>query len=212
MSAEAAAATIAVHRPLAAEDAARANFYALLARLLAAGPDDALLGNLAAAQPLAAAQGNVAIADAWRELVAASATTHADPVAEEYENLFVAVGKAPVSIYAGFYGGAPAVDHPRVRLQADLATLGLARSDRATEPEDHYGVIFDTMRVLVAGGAGREPAPLAEQKRFFDRHVRPGAARFFAAVGAAGGAHYYRRVAALGAAFIALETESFQLD
>jgi TorA maturation chaperone TorD len=66
--------------------------------------------------------------------------------------------------------------------------------------------------VLVAGGAGREPAPLAEQERFFDRHVRPGAARFFAAVGAAGQAHYYRRVAALGAAFIALETESFQLD
>ena len=68
------------------------------------------------------------------------------------------------------------------------------------------------MRVLVAGGAGREPAPAEEQGRFFERHVRPGAARFFAAVAAAKQAGYYRRVAALGAAFIALEEESFRLD
>jgi TorA maturation chaperone TorD len=121
------------------------------------------------------------------------------------------VGKAPVSIYAGFHGGAPAVDHPRVRIQADLAALGLART-ATTEPEDHYGVIFDTMRVLVAGGAGREPATAPEQARFFDRHVRPGAARFFAAVGSSARANYYRHVAALGAAFIALETQSFQMD
>jgi TorA maturation chaperone TorD len=116
-----------------------------------------------------------------------------------------------VSIYAGFYSGAPAVDHPRVRIQADLAQLGLA-PQVATEPEDHFGVIFDAMRVLVAGGAGRGPAPLAEQRRFFERHLRPGAARFLAAVGAAKEANYYRRVAALAAAFVALETESFQLD
>lgn len=211
MIAEAAPAAITVHRPLPAEDAARANFYALLARLLAGSPDDALLGHLAAAQPLPA-EGNSALRDAWAELVAASEQADADDICQEYDDLFVAVGKAPVSLYAGFYGGAPAVDHPRVRIQADLAALGLARNPSGTEPEDHYAVIFETLRVLVAGGAGREPAPLAEQKRFFDRHVRPGASRFFSAVRAAGQANYYRRVADLGAAFMALETESFQLD
>ncbi|HET9651145.1 MAG TPA: molecular chaperone TorD family protein [Usitatibacter sp.] len=211
MIAEAASAPITVHRPLAAEDAARANFYALLARLLAGGPDDALLANLAAAQPLSA-DGDAAMRDAWQALVDASADADADEVSQEYDDLFVGVGKAPVSIYAGFHGGAPAVDHPRVRMQADLAALGLARREPATEPEDHYAVIFDTMRVLVAGGAGREPAPLAAQKGFFDRHVRPGADRFFSAVGEAAEANYYRRVAALGAAFVALETQSFQLD
>ena len=210
MNAPAVTAGIKVHRPLPAEEAARANFYALLARLLASGPDDVLLGHLAAAEPLPA-KGDAALAQAWTALVEASVEADADRIAEEYEALFVGVGKAPVSIYAGFYGGAPAVDHPRVRIQADLAALGLARAG-GNEPEDHYAVIFDTLRVLVAGGAGREPAPLARQKRFFDRHVRPGAARFFAAVAGAKEAHYYRRVAALGAAFIALETESFQLD
>jgi TorA maturation chaperone TorD len=204
------AAPVKVHRGLAPEDAARANFYALLARLLAAAPDEALLGNLATAQPLAG-EADPGLAHAWQALVEASNEADADLIAQEYEGLFVGVGHAPVSIYAGFHGGAPAVDHPRVRIQADLAALGLARTATG-EPEDHYAVIFDTMRVLVAGGAGREPGAVAEQKHFFDRHVRPGAARFFAAVGAAGRASYYRRVAALGAAFVALETESFQLD
>lgn len=199
-----------LHRPLSAEDAARANFYALLARLLAGGPDESLLTNLAGAQPLGAGADR-ALAAAWLSLSRASNEADADAVAEEHDNLFVGVGKAPVSVYAGFHAGAPAVDHPRVRIQADLAALGLARTT-TSEPEDHFGILFDTMRVLVAGGAGRGPAPLAEQQRFFDRHVRPAAARFFAALAAAAGADYYRHVAALGAAFVALETESFELD
>jgi TorA maturation chaperone TorD len=210
VSAQAAAATVTVHRTLAPEDAARADFYALIARLLQRAPDAMLLADLAAA-PLLPAEGDRAMADAWRELVEASATAQPGDVAFEYDELFAGVGKAPVSIYAGFYSGAPAVDHPRVRIRGDLAQLGLAPQVE-TEPEDHFGVIFDAMRVLVAGGAGRGPASVAEQRRFFERHVRPAAPRFLAAVGVARQSHYYRRVAALAAAFVALETESFQLD
>ena len=68
------------------------------------------------------------------------------------------------------------------------------------------------MRVLVAGGAGRSPASVAEQQRFYETHVKPGVARFFAALAAAKHANFYRHVAAVGGAFTALETESFQLD
>ena len=68
------------------------------------------------------------------------------------------------------------------------------------------------MRVLVAGGAGRPGARIAEQRRFFDAHLLPGAGKFFAALGAAKDANYYRKVAAFGAAFMALESESFLLD
>ena len=210
MNAQAVAAPVKIQRPLSGEEAARANFYALIARLLTGGPDEALLGHLATAQPLANGA-DPALAQAWQALVDASNSVDADAVAEEYEQLFIGVGKARVSIYAGYHGGAPAIDHPRVRMQADLAALGLARTT-LIEPEDHYAIVFDTMRVLVGGGAGREPVAIREQKNFFDRHVRPGAARFFAAVGAAAEAAYYRRVAALGAAFIALEQESFELD
>jgi TorA maturation chaperone TorD len=134
-----------------------------------------------------------------------------DAAGEEYEALFVGVGKSPVSIYSGHYTGAMAIDHPRVRLQADFAAFGLEQRGMS-EPEDHFATLFDVMRVLVAGGAGREAASLEEQKRFFDGYLKTGARGFFDAVIASGRANYYRKVAALGLAFMAIEAESFELD
>ena len=205
------AAPIAVHRPLPPEEAARADFYALFARLFHSPPDARLLQDLAQAPELPA-EGDARLGDAWRKLVAASTAMDAAAAAEEYEALFAGVGRAKVSIYAGFYAGATAVEHPRVRLQVDMAALGLAQRDSVTEPEDHFAAIFDVMRVLVGGGAGRSPAGLAEQRRFFQAHLQPGVAAFLAAVGGAPEANYYRHVAAVAAAFTALESESFLLD
>ena len=205
------AAPVAVHRALPPEEAARGDFYALLARLFHDAPDGALLASLAQAGALPP-EGNAALATAWRNLVDASSAMDADAAREEFEDLFAGVGKAKVSIYSGFYTGAASIDHPRVRLQNDMAALGLGRPGYVTEPEDHFAGLFDVMRVLVAGGAGRSPATLAEQRRFYAAHVEPGAARFFKAVGSAREANYYRHIAALGAAFMALESESFQLD
>ena len=208
---DAVVAPVTLKRPIAPEEAARGDFYALLARLLHGGPDAALLQAIAAADPIPA-DGNAALAVAWRALVDASSVMDADAGQEEYEALFAGVGKSAVSLYAGYYAGAPAIDHPRVRIQQDLAALGLAIRADATEPEDHFAGIFDAMRVLVAGGAARAPAPLQQQRRFFRDHVEPGVAKFFDALARAREANYYRRVAALGAAFFALESESFQLD
>jgi len=204
----AAAAPVAMHRPLAAEEAARADFYALMARLLVDAPDAQLLGTIAQAGPLGAGSG---LASAWQALVDASSAMDADAAREEYDALFGGLGKAKVSLYAGHYTGAGAVDHPRIRIQRELESLGLAHRS-TTQPEDHVGALLDAMRVLVAGGAGRGPAKLEEQRRFFEGHVGPGATKFFAAVAAAKEANYYRRVAALGAAFLAIETESFRMD
>ena len=204
-------APVALHRPLPPEEAARGDFYALLASLLHNAPDGALLRSIASATALPA-HGNAALAKAWRDLLDASAAMDADAALDEYDALFCGVGVAAVSIYAGFYTGAMAIDHPRVRIQADLAALGLAPRESMTEPEDHFAALFDVMRVLVAGGAGRSPATVAEQRRFFDAHLLSGVGKFFEALGRARDANYYRNVAALGAAFMALESESFLLD
>jgi TorA maturation chaperone TorD len=205
------ASQVALHRALPPEEVARGDFYALLARLLRNAPDAALLRSLAAAPPLPS-QGDGVLAKAWRELTEASSAMDEDAAADEYGALFDGVGKAAVSIYAGYYSGAAAVDHPRVRIQADLAALGLGRRENVSEPEDHFAGLCDAMRVLAVGGAGRAPAPVAEQRRFFEGHLKPGAPGFFTALGAASQANYYRKVAAFGAAFIALEIESFLLD
>jgi TorA maturation chaperone TorD len=206
----AAVAPVRLQRALAPEDAARGNFYALLARFCHSGPDAALLASLANAEPLPD-DSDPALAKAWLELTQASSVMDSDAGAEEHGNLFAGIGKAPVSIYAGFYTGAMAIDHPRVRLQAEFAALGIERRV-LTEPEDHFATILDVMRVLVAGGAGRASAALDEQRRFFDAYVKAGAPKFFNAVIASGRANYYRKVAALGLAFIAIESESLELD
>ena len=207
---EAAAARVHMHRPLPPEEQARADFYALLARLFQAAPDAKLLGTLAIAGELPG-DGDPDLAKAWSALVKASAAMDPEAVGDEFQTLFEGTGHAEASIYAGFYTGATAVDHPRVRLRADLADLGLGRREQVTEPEDHFAALFDVMRVLVGGGAGRSPASLAEQRAFFETHVRTGAERFFPTVESAKAANYYRRVAALGRAFLAIETESFSL-
>ncbi len=206
---QAVASPVEVSPPVAAEDAARADFYALLAALFHHAPDARLLRTLALASPIEG--GYAALAGAWSQLVAASGVVDEEAVAEEFETLFVGVGKARVSVYAGWYeaqsGGTPA----RVRVLEHLATLGLGRPAGVDEPEDHFAGLFDAMRVLVAGGAGRGPATLAEQKRFFEAHVWPGVGKFLAAVRVAPESNYYRRVAAVGEAFVGIENESFNL-
>ena len=205
-----ATAPIQVHRPLPPEEAARGDFYALLARLLHGGANEGVLAALANADRIPE-DGNPDLSAAWDALTQASSVMDADATALEFDTLFSGVGKALVSIYAGYYTGALAIDHPRVRLQADFAAFGVERLEQ-TEPEDHFATLFDVMRVLVAGGAGRAPAPLAEQRRFFEAYLATGAPKFFRAVIACGEANYFRTVAALGLAFIAIELESFELD
>lgn len=205
------AAPVALQRMLPPEEAARGDFYALLARLFRDAPDGPLLAALAAS-PALPAEGNAGLARAWAALTAASSAMDPEAALDEYESLFVGVGKSEVSLYAGYYSGAPAIDHPRVRLQKDLAGLGLARRQEVNEPEDHFAGLFEVMRILAAGGAGRQPAPLAEQKRFFEAHVKPAAFAFAEAVSRSPKANYYRTVAAFATAFLSLESDSFQLD
>jgi len=93
---------VTVHRPLAAEEAARADFYALLSRLFQAAPDGALLHSLANAEPLGAG-GDGGLAKAWRDVVDASTAMDEEAALDEYDALFGSVGRSPVSLYAGIF-------------------------------------------------------------------------------------------------------------
>jgi TorA maturation chaperone TorD len=206
---EAVVSRVDVRGPDASEESARAAFYALLAAFFHHAPDGRLLRSLALSDAIEG--GDPVLARAWSELIAASGVMDEEAAAEEFEALFVGVGKAKVSVYAGFYSGASSVDHPRVRIIEEFANLGLARPAEVTEPEDHFSGLFDAMRVLVAGGAGRAPSSIAEQKRFYEVHVKPGVGAFLAAVREAPESNFYRKVAAVGEAFIGIENESFNL-
>jgi TorA maturation chaperone TorD len=209
---------VALDRRLEPEDQARADFYALLARLFADVPDAGLLAAIASAAPLApiaqAGEGDdvaTALAAAWKALIAASATIDLDVAIDEFQALFVGVGRSEVSLYASHYLG-PQSGRPLAEIRAALAELGLARRPESSEFEDHVAVLLETMRLLVAGDAERGPTEVSHQRAFFERHIASWAFVCCTAIEQSSVANYYRRVAQLMRSFLVLERDSLAMD
>ena len=83
------------------EEAARADFYALLARLFYHAPDAEMLAALAGAEEIVAEESSgegAGFALAWRDLTLAAAAADPAAVDEEYQALFVGAGKAQVTL------------------------------------------------------------------------------------------------------------------
>lgn len=193
---------------LPAEEAARANFYGLLARLFYAPPDASLLAAIAAAEEIAAEQeGGRALARAWRELMLAAAKADPASIADEYETLFAGTGRAQVSLYAGAYLARTAVDNPLVDVRVYLAARGLSRHRSVHEPEDHVAALCEVMRHLIA----QEQAPLEEQRSFFARFLWPSFAPLCDAIGRAEQARLYKQIALFTRCFLELEHDAFEM-
>ncbi len=190
---------------IAPEEQARANFYALLARLFYSAPDAGLLRMIAAAGDVEAEDDRFAAA--WRELRQAAGSSDAERVREEYEAAFVGTGKAPVTLYSGAYSVRFTNDVPLAALRGELAALGLARRADAGEPEDHVAALFDTMRHLI----DEQVRGLEEQRRFFARWIAPIVDPLCAAIETSGHTDFYRRVARLAKAFLTVEQAAFEM-
>ena len=149
------------------EDQARADFYALLARLFRAAPDASLLAAIAAADDLQSTPGaehGDALAKAWRELVAASSVMEPDAATEEYQALFIGVGASEVSLHGSAYAKAADGGPLLVQVREALRRLDLARRPESVVIEDHLAVahgcdgaerVDRRERGAGAGGRGR---------------------------------------------------------
>ena len=188
------------------EDAARAHLYALIGRLFHDAPDSILLAQLCRADA-AAGDDSAPLAHAWRALREASATAYPAVLKQEYDTLFVGVGKSEVTPYTSHYLRDTAPDRHLVRLRQQLEQMGLGRRTAAFEVEDHVSGVCDAMRFLV-----ERARPLAEQRMFFNEFVYPGAAAFCDAVKRATSVSFYRHVAAFARAFLEIEREAFEME
>jgi TorA maturation chaperone TorD len=121
-------------------------------------------------------------------------------IEDEYHSLFIGIGKGEVVPYGSWYLTGYLMEQPLSDLRDDLRALGFERSADTHEPEDHAAAIFEVFSVMIA-----DASSLAEQKRFFDSHMKTWLERFFADLGNARSADFYKPVAQLGAAFIKLE-------
>ena len=216
MSGEAVSAT-GLPRPLAPEDRARADYYALLSRLYADAPDAALLHAIAqsgaATEPGELQVGAAAepFARAWARLGAASAAMDPAAAAEEYQELFIGVGQSAVSLHASAYLPASG-RNALVEIRATLAQLGLGRLSGVSLYEDHLAAVCETMRVLIAGGPGVQPFTLDDQREFFGTHLGPWVFACCTAIKECTIANYYRRVAEFTDSFMAIERDSLAIE
>ncbi len=195
------------------EDQARADFYALLARLYAAEPDAALLKSIAMADELTIDEGSVegeTLAEAWRMLIATSAVMNAEAAAAEYVDLFIGVGASEVSPHASAYETVPG-RQPLVEVRAALTRLGLSRQPGNVLYEDHLAAVFATMRVLITGAGAPGSFTFDDQRAFFAAHLDTWVVSCCDAINRRTIANYYKRVAQLTKAFLAIERDSFAI-
>lgn len=179
----------------------RVNAWSLLGKLLAAPPDEEVLDLLASAEGAAPAGDNLLEA-AWDMLAKAAARTSPAELEDEYQDLFIGVGRGELMPYGSWYLTGFLMEQPLARLRGELAELGFARREGVTEPEDHAAALCDVMAMI---GTGEDAVPVEVQAGFFARHIAPWMGRFFRDMQQAPSARFYRAVGQLGEQYVALE-------
>ena len=178
----------------------RAGAYSLLAALLRAAPEQFLLDHLLEISPQDDAEPD-ALAEAMSALATTARSQDPQQLEEEYNALFIGMGKGEVVPYGSWFMTGFLMEQPLSDLRDDLRVLGFERSADTHEPEDHVAAIFEVFSVMIS-----DASSLSEQQRFFETHMKPWLERFFADLGNARSADFYKSVARFGAAFIELES------
>ncbi|HKA40666.1 MAG TPA: molecular chaperone TorD family protein [Burkholderiales bacterium] len=190
------------------EEQGRANLYGLVSRLFYGPPDPNLLAEISRGEPGADGQeGDGELVAAWRVLQEACRGAYPAIVRQEYDSLFVGVGKAPVTPYLSAYAEPNSPDRYLVRLRQQLVAWGLARRQSVFEVEDHVSGLSDVMRWLIEA-----QRPLADQRSFFKSFMYPGIVPFLAAVQHTPLASLYKLVAVFSLSFVELEKAAFEMD
>ena len=146
----------------------------------------------------------------WQALVAAMRESSLESAADEYDALFLGVGKPEVFLYGSYYLTGFLNERPLAALRTDLAALGLARDESRLETEDHIAYGFEVMRYLIAGD-DLAVCNLEQQRRFFRSHLQPWVEALCDAVEAHPAARLARALAAFTRAFVQVETQGFDM-
>lgn len=193
-------------RSIADEDRARAQLYQLLGGLLSGPPSDELL------QGLASLEGDDnALGSASQKLAAVAKRTACDDARQEYNNLFVGVGRGELLPYASYYLTGFLNEKPLAHLRSDLMARGIKSRDDVKEPEDHISTLCEIMAGIIVGDFMCD-SDLSSQKAFFDAHLAKWAELFFTDLEKAQTAIFYAPVGSLGRAFMAVEADAFEIQ
>lgn len=194
----------ATRREIDEIDSARAAEYDLISLLLGKAPNAETLKRLSMLRGEASDLGMAHV-----ELAGAAAEATEQLAGREFFNIFIGLGRGELLPYASYYMTGFLHERPLARVRGDLALLGIERDGTMREPEDHIAILFEVMAGLARGDFD---ADFSEQTRFFERHLKPWAPRFFADLEMSASANFYRAVGRVGRIFTELEIEAFTLS
>ncbi|GEM79646.1 TorD/DmsD family molecular chaperone [Vibrio superstes] len=175
--------------------APRADIYLLLATLFRQPPNSDLLKWLA---DIETEDSNSQMSADWQALKQAASQATQQELEEEYQDLFIGVGRGEVMPFASWHLSGALMEKPLIALRQDLTALGFERNDSVKEPEDHIAAICEVMAMLV-----EENSP--QQGVFFNRHIGTWYKDLVKQIQNANAAGFYVVVASLLASFLELE-------
>jgi TorA maturation chaperone TorD len=143
-------------------------------------------------------------------LVASARSLSCADISNEYNALFVSVGKPEVTLYGSFYLSGFLNEKPLVQLRTDIAELGLGRDEAQSITEDHVSYVLEVMRYLIAGD-DVTISNLTRQRAFFARHVQSWLPAMCESLASHPKASFYKSVAVFAEAFISVEAQGFDM-
>jgi TorA maturation chaperone TorD len=197
---------IAVKTAMPEEDRVRADIYNFLAAYLITKPDAAAL---AVASALTGDDSEFGRAFAALSRIAGKIAAH--EAADEYDALFIGLGRGELLPYGSYYLTGFLNEKPLAKLRNTMQALGIERQDQVKEPEDHIGSLMEMMAGLISGRYGK-PASITIQRDFFMAHIEPWAGHFFKDLEAAKSSRLYQPIGAIGRLFMEIEKSAFAME
>ena len=188
------------------EDRLRADLYNYLGLILAGPPDQMLLD-----QTAGLSGDDSPLGTAINALSKVAKLSKPQAVEREFNALFIGLGRGELLPYASYYLTGFLNEKPLATLRQDMAKRTMRRADNVFEPEDNIASLMEMMGALIVGRFG-EPAPLSDQRDFYNKHIGPWAGHFYSDLEAAKNSVFYASVGAVGRVFMEIETQGFRMS
>ena len=226
---------------LESEDLARARWYSFFSRWFLAPPDEQALNlfirrdGARVPDPLPSPDlpsnphppdsPDSQLDSAWRAFTDAVASQPLAEIRAAYDETFITVGEAPVSLHASVYLTGFSNERPLAEVRQWLSSQGIQSAQAGLLTEDHLGLLCEVMAWLIIGkgdetAGDAEPESDAElaaagdaaQQYLFQRFIAPVCDEFCQRLRDAPDAGVYRELGQLFAAFSAVERQAFDIE
>ncbi|WP_423839541.1 molecular chaperone [Vibrio mytili] len=181
------------------EQTLRTEIYLILSALFRSAPSAEVIEFL---KSLEVESSQSAMQQAWLSLQQAANSTSSEDLEDEYQDLFIGIGRGEVVPFASWHLTGSMMEKPLAEIRHDLKLLGIEREENVKEPEDHISALCEVMAMLT-----NEDEEL--QQVVFNKHIAPWFNRFTRQLENAESANFYKPVSQLCQAFLTLEQVRF---